>query len=222
MPSAKQKEKAAQVLDILKELFPDPECALNHDGPWQLLAATILSAQCTDVRVNIVTPALFERFPTAASMAGADLLEVEALVKTTGFYHQKSMSLISMSEDIVHKFDGVVPQSLEELITLRGVGRKTANVLIGVAFGGDGMVVDTHVKRLSRLLGWTKVEDPVKIEQELMKLHPRCEWTQLAHRLILHGRETCIANRPKCNVCRLLSLCPYGSKREGMKIRDII
>ena len=219
MASSKQKEKAAQILSILKELFPDPECALNHDGPWQLLAATILSAQCTDVRVNIVTPALFERFPTAKSMAGAQLEDVEALIKTTGFYHQKSLSLISMSQDIVDKFDGFVPQTLEELTSLRGVGRKTANVVIGVAFGGDGMVVDTHVKRLCRLLGWTKQDDPVKIEHELMKLHPRSEWTQLAHRLILHGRATCIANRPKCAECSLLELCPFGSGRLRLRVR---
>ncbi|MEP6756011.1 MAG: endonuclease III [Chthonomonadales bacterium] len=213
MPTKLQKENAAQILAILKEIYPDPECALIHDGPWQLLCATILSAQCTDARVNIVTPALFKRFPTAMSMVAADIAEVEGLVKSTGFYHQKSLSLISMSEDVVERFGGVVPQSLEELTTLRGVGRKTANVLIGVAFGGDGMVVDTHVKRLSRLIGWTKQDDPVKIEQELMALHPKPEWTQLGHRLILHGRAICIANRPKCSECRIKVLCAYGKKK---------
>lgn len=213
MASAKQKHRAGQVLAILKQLYPEPECALIHAGPWQLLAATILSAQCTDARVNMVTPGLFKRFPNALAMATAQLEDVEALIKSTGFFHQKSLSLISMSQDIMDKFHGNVPDNLEELVSLRGVGRKTANVIIGVAFGGDGMVVDTHVKRLSKLLGWTKQDDPVKIEQELMQLHPKSEWTQLGHRLILHGRAICIANRPKCQDCLILDLCPAGTRR---------
>src|SRR5258708_23777050 len=153
MPTKLQKARAAEVLRRLRERFPEAECALKHENPWQLLAATILSAQCTDVRVNMVTPHLFAKYPTAQSMAAARPEDVEELVKSTGFFRQKTKSLISMSQDITDKFDGRVPDRLEELVTLRGVGRKTANVVIGVAFGGDGVVVDTHVKRISRRFG---------------------------------------------------------------------
>jgi endonuclease-3 len=205
--------RAAEHLARLKELYAKPECALHHENPWQLLCATILSAQCTDARVNMVTPALFARFPTPEAMAAAPQEEVEEVIKSTGFFRQKAQSLISMSQDVVAKFGGEVPRTLEELTSLRGVGRKTANVLIGVAFGGDGVVVDTHVKRLSRLLGWTEEEDPEKIEFALMELHPRAEWTPLAHRLILHGRATCVANRPKCAECTLKDICPEGIRR---------
>lgn len=213
MPTPRQKKQAAEVVRRLKELYPEPECALHHKNAWQLLCATILSAQCTDARVNMVTPELFRRFPTPHAMASARQEEVEELVKTTGFFRQKAMSLISMSQDVVAKFGGEVPCTLEELTTLRGVGRKTANVLRGVVYGDDAVVVDTHVKRLSNLLGWTKEQDPDKIEQELMALHPKSEWTPLAHRLILHGRSVCVANRPKCAECVLRDICPEGIRR---------
>jgi endonuclease-3 len=205
------------VLRRLKERYPDAECALGHETAWQLLAATILSAQCTDARVNMVTPKLFARYPDAHAMAAANPADVEDIVKSTGFFRQKTKSLIEMSQDVVAKFGGEVPETLEELTTLRGVGRKTANVLIGVAFGGDGLVVDTHVKRIANLLGWTKEEDPVKIERELMKLHPRNEWTGLAHTLIHHGRAICIARRPKCAECPVNDLCPEGIRRLSTK-----
>lgn len=210
MPTRAQKEKAAAVLRLLRERYPEAECALVHRNPWQLLCATILSAQCTDVRVNMVTPPLFARFSTPEAMASANPVEVEQLVKTTGFFRQKTKSLISMSKDVVDKHGGQVPESMEELTELRGVGRKTANVVIGSAFGGDGMVVDTHVKRISRLLGWTRNSDPVKIEQDLMTLHPKSVWTILGHTLIHHGRTLCIARRPKCNECPVNQLCPTG------------
>ncbi len=213
MAVSKKKTLALEGLEELKRLYPDVECALVHDGAWQLLCATILSAQCTDVRVNMVTPGLFAVLPTPEAMASASQETVEDLIKSTGFFRQKAMSLISMSLDVIKRFGGEIPHTLEELITLRGVGRKTANVLIGVEFGGDAMVVDTHVKRLSNHLGWTKSDDPVKIEQDLMKLIPKPEWTDLAHRLILHGRSVCIANRPRCSVCTLSSICVEGGRR---------
>jgi endonuclease III len=214
MASLSRRQRDAQKIhQILDELFPIVGPPLAHETPFQLLVATILSAQCTDARVNMVTPHLFARFPTAAALAGADAAEVEEIVKSTGFFRQKTKSLIEMSQDVVAKFGGEVPRTLEELTTLRGVGRKTANVLIGVAFGGQGVVVDTHVRRLSNLLGWTSEEDPVKIEHELMALHPRNEWTGLAHTLIIHGRTLCVANRPKCADCPVNDLCPEGIRR---------
>jgi endonuclease-3 len=208
MPTKQQKNNATEVLRRLRDRYPEAECALKHENPWQLLCATILSAQCTDVRVNMVTPALFARFPTPEAMASANPEEVEELVKTTGFFRQKTKSLISMSQDVADKHGGRVPETMEELTKLRGVGRKTANVIIGVAFGGDGLVVDTHVRRISRKLRWTKQMDPVKIEQDLMALHPKSVWTVLGHTLIHHGRTLCIARRPKCKECPVNDLCP--------------
>lgn len=208
-------DTTAEMLARLKKLYPEPECALDHVDAWQLLCATILSAQTTDARVNMVTPELFRRYPTAETMAAARQEDVEEIIKTTGFFRQKAQSLISMSQDVVTKFHGEVPCTLEELTSLRGVGRKTANVVLGVVFGKDAVVVDTHVKRISNLLGWTKEQDPDKIEQDLMRLHPQPEWTPLAHRLILHGRSVCIANRPKCAECILSDLCPEGIRRTG-------
>lgn len=206
--SRQKRERAEEMLRRLRERYPDAECALHHQNPWQLLCATILSAQCTDARVNVVTPHLFARYPDADSLAAADNDDVEALVKSTGFYREKTKSLISMSQDIVARFDGRVPETMEELTSLRGVGRKTANVLIGVAFGGDGVVVDTHVKRIARRLGWTRETDPVKIEQDLMALHARSVWTQLGHTLIIHGRTLCPARKPLCGECPIVDLCP--------------
>lgn len=204
---------AVQVLAELQHLYPDAECALRHASPWQLLCATILSAQCTDARVNTVTPGLFERYPDPEAMATARLEEVEQLVRSTGYYHQKALSLIGMSQDIVGRFGGEVPVTLDELTTLRGVGRKTANVLLGVAFGVPAVVVDTHVKRLSMRLGWTTESDPEKIEQDLMQLFPPERWTALAHTLILHGRTLCSARSPHCADCPVNTRCPEGKQR---------
>jgi endonuclease-3 len=216
MATKQKREKAAEVLRRLRERYPDAECALKHHDAWQLLVATILSAQTTDVRVNMVTPHLFARYPTAGALAVADPLDVEEIVKSTGFYHQKTNSIVSMSQDLVARFDGEVPQRLEDLVTLRGVGRKTANVVIGVAFGGAGVVVDTHVKRIARLLGWTREADPVKIERNLMDLFPRNDWTVLGHTLIWQGRTICIARRPKCPECPVNDLCPEGRRRMSL------
>ncbi len=211
----KQRERATEVLEQLKERYPNAECALRHQNPWELLCATVLSAQCTDVRVNMVTPQLFARYPTPESMAAANPSELETIIQSTGFFRQKAKSLIALSQDIVATYDGEVPRTMEELTVLRGVGRKTANVVIGVAFGGDGVVVDTHVGRISRRLGWTKNVDPVKVEQDLMTLHPRKDWTPLAHILIHHGRTLCMARNPQCPECPVMSLCPEGIRRTG-------
>ena len=210
-----QRERAAEVLRRLRERYPDAGCALRHENPWQLLCATVLSAQCTDVRVNMVTPRLFARYPNPQALAGADPAELEKIIQSTGFFRQKARSLIALSQDIVAKYGGKVPETMEELTTLRGVGRKTANVLIGVAFGGEGVVVDTHVRRISRRLGWTQNEDPEKIEQDLMALHARNDWTPLAHILIHHGRTLCMARNPRCTECPVVDLCPEGIPRTG-------
>lgn len=212
-PGPRQRARAAEVLRRLRERYPDAECALHHGDPWQLLCAVILSAQCTDARVNMVTPVLFARFPNSAALAAADPAEVEEIVHSCGFYRQKTKSLISMSQDVEARFGGRVPRTLEELTTLRGVGRKTANVMIGAAFGGQGVVVDTHVRRLSLRLGFTKHTDPVKIERDLMALFPRADWTQLGHTLIWHGRTLCTARKPTCPECPVLDLCPEGKRR---------
>lgn len=213
MPTALEKQRAAEVLARLRARYPQAECALKHENPWQLLCATILSAQCTDVRVNMVTPRLFARYPSPEAMAAAKQEELEEIIKSTGFYRQKAKSLIAMSQDVVAKYGGEVPDTLEELVKLRGVGRKTANVVIGVAFGGDGVVVDTHVRRISQRLGWTKNTDPEKIEQDLMELHPKNVWTVLGHTLIWHGRTLCMARNPHCQECPVNDLCPEGKRR---------
>lgn len=193
----------------LAKLFPDPNCALVHDDPFQLLVATILSAQCTDERVNKVTPSLFQKYPDAASMSKAPLSSIEKLIQSTGFFRSKAKSLKSSSEDIVTKHGGKVPASMDELIKLRGVGRKTANVVLGNAFGKNvGVVVDTHVGRLSRRFGFTKEKDPVKVEKDLMKLVSQKDWTVISHRMIMHGRATCKARKPLCGACELHTLCP--------------
>ncbi len=211
-------KRTAEILRRLKGRYPDPECALVHETPLQLLIATILSAQCTDVRVNMVTPALFRRFPTAKAFAQADILEIEQLIRSTGFYHSKAKSIQATCRDIVEKFGGKVPGTLEELTTLRGVGRKTANVILGNAFGVPGLVVDTHVGRLSRRMGLTRETDPVKVEFAIMKLLPPEEWTNFSHRLIWLGRELCSARKPLCGECLLKDVCPKaGIKNAGGK-----
>jgi endonuclease-3 len=207
-PTARQRAHAQAVVAALARLYPDAVCSLNHRTPVQLLVATILSAQCTDARVNLVTPALFARFPDAAALAAADPAELEALIQSTGFYHNKAKNLQACCRALVEKHGGQVPRTLEELTALAGVGRKTANVILGTAFGVPGMVVDTHVQRLSRRLGLAKTATPEKIERELMALVPAAEWVALGHRLIDHGRRVCKALKPDCAGCALAGLCP--------------
>lgn len=198
-----------KILKKLKELYPDANCALDHENAFQLLCSTILSAQCTDARVNMVTPKLFKMYPTPERMANAPIEKIEDLIRSTGFYKNKAKSLQQTSRNIVEKFGGRVPDTMEELTSLRGVGRKTANVVLGNAFGkNEGVVVDTHVGRLSRRLGLTKHEDPVKVEQDLIKIVPKIDWTVISHELISHGRAICKSQRPKCEICPLADLCP--------------
>ena len=203
------KVRSPAILDRLKRAYPDARCALDHRNAFELLVATILSAQTTDVRVNLVTPRLFSRYPNAAALARARQADVEAIIKSTGFFRNKARSIIGMAQAVVADNGGKVPGTMDELLTLPGVGRKTANVVLGNAFGlNEGVVVDTHVARLSKLLGLTRQTDPVKIEQALMKLFPRDDWALLSHLLIFHGRRVCIARRPKCGECVLADLCP--------------
>jgi endonuclease III len=195
----------------LAELYPYAHCELDFSTPLQLLVATVLSAQTTDVRVNQVTPALFERYPDAAAFASADRAELEDLVRSTGFFRQKSNAVITLCQQLVERFDGEVPARLEDLVTLPGVGRKTANVVLGNAFDIPGITVDTHFGRVARRLSWTKETDPVKVEHEVGALFPRRDWTLLSHLLIFHGRRTCHAKRPACGACPLDRVCPsYG------------
>jgi endonuclease III len=201
-------ERARAIIDILSRTYPDATTALRFENPLQLLIATILSAQCTDARVNQVTPVLFARYPTAEALAGADRAELEKIIQSTGFFRNKAKSILSCTADIVSKHGGRVPATLEELTALQGVGRKTANVVLGNAFGIPGVVVDTHVQRLSRRLGLSREQDPVRIEFDLMKILPRETWTQFSHWLILHGRRICIARKPRCSICPLLPHCP--------------
>jgi endonuclease-3 len=197
------------VLERLKAQYPDARCALDHESPYQLIVATILSAQCTDARVNLVTPEVFRRYPGVHELARANPVELEEIIKSTGFFRNKTKSLIGMAQAVVGDHDGELPKTMEQLVKLPGVGRKTANVVLGNAFGIDeGIVVDTHVTRLSQLLGWTVNTDPEKIEQDLMQLFPKKEWTLLSHLLIFHGRQVCIARRPRHESCVLNDICP--------------
>lgn len=201
------------ILKGLDEAYPEAICALTHRSPWELLVATILSAQCTDVRVNMVTPELFRRFPTPAAMAKATLPQLEALIRTTGFYHNKAKSIQGAARKVVSEFDGQVPQTLTELVTLPGVARKTANVVLGVAFGkAEGVVVDTHVLRIARRLGFAKGATPEKVEQELMRILPQSRWIGYSHQIIHHGRAVCVARKPKCEQCILEQLCTAKDK----------
>ena len=204
-----EKQRVDKIVKILAETYPEALCALNHKTPFELLAATILSAQCTDERVNIVTPKLFAKYPSVVALAKAKQHDVEEIIKSTGFFRNKATSLIGMAKAVMEKYDGELPRTLDELVHLPGVGRKTANVLLGVAFGiATGVVVDTHVKRLSNLLRLTTSTNPEQIERDLMEKVPQEEWIDFSHRLIHHGRRICIARRPKCQECPLLPLCP--------------
>jgi endonuclease-3 len=209
---AAKAERAKTILRRLRREYPDARCALDHGNAYQLLVATILSAQCTDARVNMVTPAFFARYPSPEVLARADRGEVEEVIRSTGFFRNKARSLIGMAQGLVADHRGEVPRTMEELRVLPGVGRKTANVVLGNAYGiNEGVTVDTHVTRLSRLLGLTRHADPVKIEQDLMPLFPQADWALLSHLLIFHGREVCIARRPRCLDCVLADLCPSAA-----------
>ncbi|MFL5575774.1 MAG: endonuclease III [Gemmatimonadaceae bacterium] len=200
---------AADVFDRLSAAHPDAHCELDHATPLQLLVATILSAQCTDKRVNMVTPVLFDRFPTAAALAAAPQEEVEEIIRSTGFFRNKAKSIIAMANALLERHGGEVPASMDDLVKLPGVGRKTANVILGNAFGvNEGIVVDTHVGRLATRLGLTTETDPVKVEQALVPLFPRERWAMLAHVLIFHGRRVCDAKKPRCGECVVRDVCP--------------
>ncbi len=209
-PAAPAKEvQAARVVERLKADYPGATCALENETPFQLLVATILSAQCTDERVNMVTPELFRRWPTAAEMARAPIKSIEKVIQSTGFFRNKAKNIKAASRDLVEKHGGAVPREMDQMVALAGVGRKTANVVLGTAYGlATGIVVDTHVTRLSRRLGLTKHTDPTKIEQDLMELVPQREWVDFAHRMIHHGRQICTARKPKCALCSMNSFCP--------------
>lgn len=199
----------AETFRRLHETYPDAHCALHHANAYQLLVATILSAQCTDARVNMVTPALFARFPDAHALADADPAELEEMIRSTGFFRSKTKSLLGMAGAVVERHGGEIPDEMDALTKLPGVGRKTANVILGNAFAkNEGVVVDTHVTRLSNRLGFTTQQDPVKIEQDLIRQFPREQWTLLSHLLIDHGRAICVARAPKCPQCPLADLCP--------------
>lgn len=203
------RRRARTLLARLKKLYPDAHCELDYRTPFELLAATILSAQCTDVRVNMVTPGLFAKYPTPAALAAAQQADVEAIIRSAGFFRHKAKNLIGMAEALVSQHGGEVPRTMEALRMLPGVGRKTANVILGNAYGiNDGVTVDTHVARLATLLGLTRAKTPEKVELDLMELFPRKDWALLSHLLIWHGRRICIARRPKCGECVLADLCP--------------
>lgn len=211
------KKQAAKVVRRLAADYPHVTCALENETPFQLLVATILSAQCTDERVNMVTPALFRRWPTAAEMARAPIGELEKTIQSTGFFRNKAKNIKAASEALMNEHDGELPRDIETMVALPGVGRKTANVVLGTAYGlATGVVVDTHVARISRRLGLTKHTDAVKIEQDLMRLVPQKEWVNFAHRMIHHGRRICTARKPRCAECSMEKFCP----KIGVKLQS--
>ena len=206
------KDRVGPIIRTLKRQYPAARCALDHRSPLELLVATIMSAQCTDARVNMVTQDLFARYRTADDYANADPAELEDIIRSTGFFRNKTKSILGMAQALVERHDGKVPATMDELTALPGVGRKTANVVLGNAFGIDeGVVVDTHVTRISNRLKLTNKKDPVKIEQDLMKIVPRKEWTMFSHLLIHHGRDLCPARTPKCEICPVRALCPSAA-----------
>jgi endonuclease III len=212
--SAARRVRARRVLAGLESAYPEAHCALEHADAYQLLVATILSAQCTDARVNLVTPALFARYPDARALATGRQDEVEALIRSTGFFRNKAKNLIAMAQAVVAQHQGRIPDTMEALRALPGVGRKTANVVLGNAFGrNEGVTVDTHVGRIARLLRFTAEDDPEKVEQDLMRLFPQDRWTLLSHLLISHGRAVCVARRPRCDACVLATDCPSATGR---------
>lgn len=206
--SASEKRRMAEVLRVLRREYPESKCSLDYETPFQLLVATILSAQCTDERVNLVTPALFAKYPSPREMAKAKLADIERAIQSTGFFRNKAKSILETSKILVEQYSSEVPQELDQLVALRGVGRKTANVILGNAFGIPGLVVDTHVGRLCRRLGFTKATDPVKVEKEMEPMVPREDWTQFSHLLISHGRAVCTARVAMCEECPVSRYCP--------------
>jgi endonuclease-3 len=206
---AERKARAGKIIRLLRKHYPDAKCSLDFETPHQLLVATILSAQCTDERVNQVTPALFKRYPSMQSFADADSKELERAIYTTGFYVNKARAIKKSARELVDRFGGDIPRTLDELVKLPGVGRKTASVVLGAGFSlAEGVVVDTHVARISRLLGLTAEKDPVKIERDLIAVLPKKDWISYSHMLIIHGRTVCVARRPRCRDCFLSRLCP--------------
>lgn len=203
-----RKRRARRIQAVLGETYPDAHCELDFANPLQLLVATILSAQCTDQRVNGVSPELFRRYPDAAALAGADRIELEELIRPTGFYRNKAATLQSLGQKLCDRFDGEVPGRLPDLVILPGVGRKTANVVLGDAFGVPGITVDTHLGRLARRFGWTRQDDPEKVETDLQEIFVRKDWTTMSHRVIWHGRRRCHAIKPACGACPVARWCP--------------
>lgn len=211
--------RARRINRELAMVYPDAHCELDFTSPFELLVATVLSAQTTDVRVNMVTPTLFAKYPTARDLAGADREDVETIIQSTGFFRAKTQAIMGLSQAVVERFDGEVPGRLEELVSLPGVGRKTANVVLGNAFGVPGLTVDTHFGRLARRFGWTTNTDAEKVESDVAALIPKREWTILSHRLIWHGRRCCHSRRPACGACALARLCPsYGEGPTDPKV----
>ncbi len=213
-------ERIPDLLKGLKKTFPEANCTLDHRNPLDLLVATILSAQCTDVRVNALTPELFRKYRSAADYVRVPAAELEQDIRPTGFFRNKARSIQACCQALVERHDSQVPGRMEDLVRLRGIGRKTANVVLAATFGQPAIIVDTHVKRLSRRLGLTRQNDPDRIEQDLMKIVPRAEWTRFSHSLILHGRKVCKAQRPACADCAFESFCPFPRTVEGKKARE--
>lgn len=215
------KARATKIYTILGKVFPEAKCELDFENPLQLLIATVLSAQCTDKRVNMVTPALFAKYPTAKHFATANRIELEELIRSTGFYRNKSTSILGLASAIETQFDGQVPNTLEQLVKLPGVGRKTANVVLSNAFETPGITVDTHVGRIARRLGWTANTDPVKVEFDLMEVFDSKKWTLLNHRLIFFGRRICHAKKPACGACPVAKMCPsFGEGPTDPKVAN--
>lgn len=208
-------DKKHRVVEIIKNfdvMYPDADCSLNYKGPLHLLIATQLAAQCTDARVNIVTKTLFVKYKNVYDFADADLKELEQEIRSTGFYHNKARNIINCCKMIIEQFDGKVPENMDDMLKLPGVGRKTANLVLGDIFGIPGIVVDTHAKRLAGRIGLTEHKDPVKIEFDLMDIVPKEDWTKFCHQLVYHGRAVCDARKPKCSKCNIISYCDYGQK----------
>ena len=212
LPSLDRQERLRAIAKTLQRTMPSPKMELGHRSPWELLVATILSAQCTDQRVNQVTPPLFRRYQRPAELAAANLLELEQLIRSTGFFKNKAKHLIASSKAVTERFGEQVPQTMDELITLPGVGRKTANVMLGTAFGQPSIVVDTHVKRVAKRLGLTRSDNPDCVEQDLQQLVPKSQWTAFSQRVLLHGRYVCLARKPQCRTCSLYRHCPWKEK----------
>ena len=221
MKKQSDQKRVKEILKILSKEIPDSSIALRFSNPLELLIATILSAQCTDVKVNQVTETLFKEYRSAKDYATVNLAELEEEIRPTGFYRNKARSVRKCCQQLVARFGGEVPKTLEELVTLPGVGRKTANVILGNAFGTPGIVVDTHVRRVSQRIGLTKNDDPVKIEFDQMEIVPKDEWTHFSNLLIWHGRRTCIARKPLCGQCPIRRLCDYGSKKTKAELKQL-